>query len=84
MRQQRKKTSGDSITETIGVNPKLYDDVFQANPAGQKILEEMSIIFEHRLSHVPGDSHETAFREGQRSVMLFIYRKCADAQEGRE
>jgi len=65
-----------------GVDPKLYSDVFQANPAGQKILEEMSIIFEHRISHVSGDPYETAFREGQRSVMLFIYKKCAEAQEG--
>lgn len=68
--------------EMASVNPKLYSDVFQANPAGQKILEEMSVLFEHRSSHVQGDSHETAFREGQRSVMLFIYHKCAEAQGG--
>jgi len=77
----RKEKTIEAHKETSMVNSKLYSDVFQANPAGQKILEEMSVLFENRISHVPGDSHETAFREGQRSVMLYIYKKCANAQE---
>ena len=43
-----------------------------ASPDGQKVFKTMEAEFSDRSSFVVGDSHATAFKEGQRSVMLFI------------
>lgn len=39
---------------------------------GEKIIEGLYDEYMERESHVRGDSHETAFREGQRSVVLLL------------
>lgn len=41
-------------------------------PAGRKVLAHLRQLFGERLSYVAGDPHATAFREGQRSVILHI------------
>ncbi len=71
----------DKNKNSITVNPKIYLSLFQVNPDGRKILTEMAFKFYDRLSYTEKDSHATAFREGQRSVIQFIIQKCADAQE---
>lgn len=60
---------------------KYYLEIFQGNPAGMKILEDLSIRFENRPSFVAGDSHATAKNEGQREVILYIYQQIANAKE---
>ena len=59
-----------------------YFEVFQGNPAGQRILVDLQSRFEHRESHVPGDPFSTAHNEGKRSVMLFVYKQIAAGQGG--
>ncbi len=40
---------------------------------GKKVLDDISIrCHEFNTTHVKGDSHEFAFFEGQRSIMVFI------------
>ena len=40
---------------------------------GQRVLEDISIrCHEFNTTHIKGDSHESAFFEGQRSIMVFI------------
>ena len=40
---------------------------------GKKVLDDISIrCHEFNTTHVKGDSHESAFYEGQRSIMVFI------------
>tara|TARA_R100001082_G_scaffold64866_1_gene36534 strand:- start:1091 stop:1285 length:195 start_codon:yes stop_codon:yes gene_type:complete len=58
------------------VTPKelkaTYKSVFESDD-GKQVLEDMEKRFGlWRTSYVP-DSNETAFREGQRDVVLFIH-----------
>ena len=49
-----------------------YETIF-ASDAGQRVLADlMSQFHMGRSSHMAGDSHETAFREGERHVVLHI------------
>lgn len=41
-------------------------------PSGQKTLAHLRQLFGDRLSYVAGDAYATAFREGQRSVIVHI------------
>jgi len=43
-----------------------------ASPDGQKVFETLETEFSDRSSYVAGDPHATSFKEGQRSVMLFL------------
>lgn len=73
----RKKTT-EGAQGTQGVEPKVYHSLFQTSGEGQQVLVELQNMFELRSSHVPGDPYTTAFNEGQRSVMLYIYNKIAE------
>tara|TARA_Y100001934_G_C11726923_1_gene483916 strand:- start:14 stop:208 length:195 start_codon:yes stop_codon:yes gene_type:complete len=58
------------------VTPKelksTYKSVFESDD-GKQVLKDMELRFGlWRTSYVP-DSNETAFREGQRDVILFIH-----------
>jgi hypothetical protein len=49
-----------------------YETVFSSQ-AGQRVLGNLMADFHMgRSSHAAGDSHETAFREGERHVVLHI------------
>lgn len=61
--------------------PKMYYRIFQEDRDGQAIFDEMAGLFYDRPSYVKGDPHETAYREGQRSVVMFLIRKCGLANE---
>jgi len=43
-----------------------------SGPDGDKAYDLLYAEFADRTSHVIGDSHSTAFNEGQRSVVLFL------------
>ncbi len=49
-----------------------YETVFSSE-AGRRVLADLMATFHMgRSSHVPGDSTETAFREGERHVVLHV------------
>lgn len=49
-----------------------YKTVFQSE-AGQRVLDDLKKRCSfHTTTHIKGDSHESAFLEGTRSVVLFI------------
>lgn len=52
---------------------KLYADVFET-PKGKRVLEMLTRMFV-KPSYVRGDTHETAHREGKRSVVSHIKRQ---------
>lgn len=56
-------------------------DYFTAfgTPAGKRVLDDLE-IYRRRVSFVPGDSHETAFREGQRSLCELIHQLIQTAK----
>lgn len=62
---------------------RLSDDLLAEIIA---VAEQHPLFFEflednylYRVSHVKGDSHETAFREGQRSVVADLYEALSQA-----
>ena len=58
----------------------LFFKVLEQNPDGAKLLEILCSKFYDIQSHTPGDSHETAYREGHRAVMQYILRGIASAK----
>jgi hypothetical protein len=50
---------------------RVYLDVF-STPSGQIVLADLRKSFASRRSFVEGDPYSTAFREGQRDVLLAI------------
>ena len=66
------------------VDPSIYSRIFQQDKDGQAILDELAALFYDRPSYTKGDPYETAFKEGQRSVIALIIRKCGLSQEADE
>ena len=64
---------------------KAYLQVFKSN-AGQLVLNDLASRFHMYSSTLSADSNEMAFREGQRSVLLFILSLISDDKppEGNE
>ena len=66
----------------------FYNRIFQKDNDGKAVLEELCRQFYDRPSYVKGDAYDTAFKEGQRSVVAFILHKSAvlveDADNGNE
>ena len=49
-----------------------YKQIFSSE-AGEKVLEDLKKRCSfYNTTHIKGDSHESAFFEGQRSIMVFI------------
>jgi len=63
------------------IDPQIYGALFDANPDGRKVFEELCTQFYDRQSYVRGDTHETAFNEGAKSVIQYIMRKVAQAKQ---
>lgn len=77
----KKEVSEEAIAKATAL-AKSYYNIFQGNPDGQKILEDLSKKFYDRSSVTnPVDPHATLVLEGQRQVILFILLKCAEAQK---
>lgn len=52
--------------------------IFEQDKEGSKIFNALNALFYARLSYVKGDAYETAFREGQRSVIQLMMNKIAE------
>lgn len=57
------------------LDPLIYNRLFQRDQDGVNILEELMTLFYDRQSYTRGDTHETAFKEGARSVVKYIMAK---------
>jgi len=49
-----------------------YQNIFETNDGKQVMLDLEKRCHYHSTTNVKGDSHESAYLEGQRSVLLFI------------
>ena len=53
------------------INPdRIYHRLFEQDADGAAILEELCEEFFYRISFSPEDPYTTAYKEGQRSVLL--------------
>lgn len=59
------------MNKEINDNIKVFQRVFKSQD-GIKVLEDLEKRCGVHTTSFSKDSHETAFREGQRSVVLFI------------
>jgi len=48
-----------------------YRDTF-SGVSGTRVLDDLKKSYNNRTSHTKGDSHDTAFKEGERNVYLKI------------
>ena len=55
----------------------LYKELF-ASPEGKKVLEDLEKRFSFKSSTFVPNSDETIYREGQRSVVVFIHSMIDD------
>jgi hypothetical protein len=59
---------------------RLYLQCF-TGMLGEGILEDLKAHYLYRESHIPGDPFSTAYREGQRSVVLHILQAMETAKD---
>lgn len=59
------------------VGAQAYQAVFGRDTTGQKVLEDLTVLFYDIASYTKEDPYHTAFLEGQRSVVRFVLQKLA-------
>ena len=65
-------------------DPATYYAVFENTDLGERILIELKGLFFDRPSYEKGDQYQTAFNEGQRSVLDFILRKITAGEHSKD
>jgi len=61
----------NQLEEDLKQIKAVYKITFDS-PEGQKVLADLKSAYYHRGSYTKNDSHETSYREGQRSVLIRI------------
>jgi len=62
----------DQVNKKLAQLKEDYKITFGSDQ-GKRVLEDLSKrCHEFNTTHVKGDSHESAFYEGQRSILVFI------------
>lgn len=66
------------------ISPDDYEKIGKlfTTKLGEEVLDSLSKTFYNSISFTPGDSHITAFKEGQRDIIQ-VLRKSAEAQRQR-
>lgn len=63
---------------------QTYYNVFQRDPAGAAILEQLSSLFYDGFEFSP-DPYKTAFNAGKREVIAYLLRRCnVEEQEAQD
>lgn len=59
------------------ITSRLYREAFTGER--EALLIELTSLFYDRSSYVRGDSHDTAYNEGQRSVIMYILQRVQES-----
>jgi len=72
LRQRIRTITHQKRQVTLDELQAVYQGTFKS-PGGDTVLDDLCTRF-HVMgpAYKPGDSHETAFREGERNVVLYI------------
>ena len=81
--EPRKDVAHKERAATISQNNQLFRSVFTTFD-GEKVLRDLMEKFYKYGSHVAGDSHSTAFREGRRDVVIYILDRLEKAENNHE
>ena len=66
------KDKQEDITKYLNNVKKNYQFLFSSNE-GKEVMSDLERrCHHHTTTNVKGDSHESAYMEGQRSILLFI------------
>jgi|TARA_B110000977_G_scaffold148401_1_gene188193 acyl-CoA-binding protein len=60
------------LEQLIGKLKKNYEFIFNTDEGKEVLFDLEKRCHYHATTNVKGDSHESAYMEGQRSVLLFI------------
>ena len=66
------KDKQEDITKYLNEVKRNYQFLFSSNE-GKEVMSDLERrCHHHTTTNVKGDSHESAYMEGQRSILLFI------------
>ena len=66
------KDKQEDITKYLNNVKKNYQFLFSSNEGKEVMSDLEKRCHYHSTTNVKGDSHESAYMEGQRSILLFI------------
>ena len=66
------KDKQENITKYLNEVKRNYQFLFSSNEGKEVMSDLEKRCHYHSTTNVKGDSHESAYMEGQRSVLLFI------------
>ena len=69
---QNKKIEGNPIPKYIEELKTNYEIIFNSDEGKIVLADLEKRCHYHSTTNIKGDSHESAYMEGQRSVLLFI------------
>jgi hypothetical protein len=66
------KDKQEDITKYLNEVKRNYKFLFSSNEGKEVMSDLEKRCHHHTTTNVKGDSHESAYMEGQRSILLFI------------
>ena len=66
------KDKQENITKYLNEVKRNYQFLFSSNEGKEVMSDLEKRCHHHTTTNVKGDSHESAYMEGQRSILLFI------------
>ena len=66
------KDKQEDITKYLNKVKRNYQFLFSSNEGKEVMSDLEKRCHHHTTTNVKGDSHESAYMEGQRSILLFI------------
>ena len=66
------KDKQEDITKYLNNVKKNYQFLFSSNEGKEVMSDLEKRCHHHTTTNIKGDSHESAYMEGQRSILLFI------------
>jgi len=66
------KDKQEDITKYLNEVKRNYQFLFSSNEGKEVMSDLEKRCHHHTTTNVKGDSHESAYMEGQRSILLFI------------
>ena len=66
------KNNQENLTKYMSGIKKNYQYLFKTDEGKQVMSDLEKRCHHHTTTNIKGDSHESAYMEGQRSILLFI------------
>lgn len=64
-----------SRVSPLNIPDAVYNRVFQQDPDGAAILQELALLFYDADPYVPGDPHGTSHNTGRQAVVRYLMQR---------